>query len=517
MGRYLKLFKTHENYADFVESKQLIRPNVSHCLAQNEVHYTPSIDNQPVYNCTINSLSQGGFTRNIQGRRNRGLILRYAENGGYDFDDYFVDGTLTDASNGIPANEWKALNCAPFRLTENSIVNVSMNQPPSNTLYHGFQIYARNSNNQYFRVYDSGWKSTSETYIIKELVPGYSVYYCVIAMSKNGKSTALKDWMTNEEMEACCKVTFSKQNDSIDFYNNYTISPVLYHYDNLIGSTLGQVSQDGYSSTWAGGLLITQYEILQAFNYGYLYVMSKGLESDNPYTTNISCSKLGSSGEDNHANNLALISENYTTNVVEFIVSECNGQKRGFVEVRNPKNNTNTLSKIITYSGSKFNTSWDWDWTYDRATSKLYAIGYSGTKKWPTYVTPTDSDVKIEVLEFNMPSSSATLTDSDILNQYTFSGVGRERQDVDIVNGIMYYLYSDKSENSTAITTGTSVDGKVLVCDLSTQTELATIDLTSLGLEPEGCCLYNGELYVSLHQFGNNTGDLSIYKVTFGE
>ncbi len=61
-------------------------------------------------------------------------------------------------------------------------------------------------------------------------------------MSKNGKSTALKDWMTNEEMEACCKVTFSKQNDSIDFYNNYTISPVLYHYDNLIGSTLGQVS-----------------------------------------------------------------------------------------------------------------------------------------------------------------------------------------------------------------------------------------------------------------------------------
>lgn len=245
--------------------------------------------------------------------------------------------------------------------------------------------------------------------------------------------------------------------------------------------------------------------------------MSKNVNSNNPYTTNITCSQLGSSSEDNHANNLSLISEDYTNNNVEFIVSECYGQKRGFVEVRNPGYNTNSVSKTITYSGSKFNTSWDWDWTYDRITSKLYAIGYSGTKKWPTYVTSSNSDIKIEVLEFNMPSgSSATLTDSNILNQYTFSGVGRERQDVDIVNGIMYYLYSDKSENSTAITTGTNVDGKVLICDLSTETELATVDLTSLGLEPEGCCLFNGELYVSLHQYGNNTGDVSIYKVTFG-
>lgn len=511
--KYLKLYGSHSQYV-----KPTIAPSIGYCIQEKEVHYKSSFEKiQFVYDCTINSLSQGGFTYNAQNRRNRGLILRYAENGGDDFNDYFVDGTLVDAAWGISANEWKALNCAPFRLNENSVINISMNQPPSNTLYHGCQIYARNSNNQYFRIYDSGWKSTSETYTIKELVPGYSVYYCVIAMSKNGKSTDLRDWMTNEEMEECCTVTFSKKNTSIDFYSNYTISPVLYQYDNLIESTLNRVTQDRYSSTWAGGLLITEYEIIQAFNYGYLFVMSKEKVFDNPYTKSLNCVKLASSSADNHVNNLALISSDYTNNNVTFMTSECNGQKRCFIESRDPTTNYSNLLQTISYSGSKFNTSWDWDWTYDRATSKLYAIGYSGTKKWPTYVTSSNSDIKIEVLEFNMPSgSSATLTDSDILNQYTFSGVGRERQDVDIVNGIMYYLYSDKSENSTAITTGTSVDGKVVICDLATQTELATVDLTTLRLEPEGCCLFNGELYVSLHQYGNNTGDLSIYKVTFG-
>ena len=75
-----------------------------------------------VYDNTINALTQGGFVTNAYGT-NRGLILRYAENGGQDFDDYFVDGKLTNATYGISENEWRLKNAAPFRLGKNSLIN----------------------------------------------------------------------------------------------------------------------------------------------------------------------------------------------------------------------------------------------------------------------------------------------------------------------------------------------------------------------------------------------------------
>lgn len=39
MGQYLKLFDTHINYQNFVNSGEMLRPNVSHCVSENEVHY----------------------------------------------------------------------------------------------------------------------------------------------------------------------------------------------------------------------------------------------------------------------------------------------------------------------------------------------------------------------------------------------------------------------------------------------------------------------------------------------
>lgn len=44
MGQYLKLFETHENYEDFVESGKILELNVSHCIQENEVHYNIQID-----------------------------------------------------------------------------------------------------------------------------------------------------------------------------------------------------------------------------------------------------------------------------------------------------------------------------------------------------------------------------------------------------------------------------------------------------------------------------------------
>ena len=41
--KYLKLFDTHSNYEAFVGDtlNPMIKPNVSHCILEDEVHYNP--------------------------------------------------------------------------------------------------------------------------------------------------------------------------------------------------------------------------------------------------------------------------------------------------------------------------------------------------------------------------------------------------------------------------------------------------------------------------------------------
>ena len=39
---YLKLFQNHGGYQDFVSGGTMVKPNVSHCVNENEVHYNPS-------------------------------------------------------------------------------------------------------------------------------------------------------------------------------------------------------------------------------------------------------------------------------------------------------------------------------------------------------------------------------------------------------------------------------------------------------------------------------------------
>lgn len=39
MGKYLKLFTDHSGYADFLSGGTMIKPNVSHCIEQDDVHY----------------------------------------------------------------------------------------------------------------------------------------------------------------------------------------------------------------------------------------------------------------------------------------------------------------------------------------------------------------------------------------------------------------------------------------------------------------------------------------------
>ncbi len=54
---YLKLFQNHTEYESFVSGDTMVKPNVSHCVQENEVHYNPWTDPRLIvkYNVTDTS------------------------------------------------------------------------------------------------------------------------------------------------------------------------------------------------------------------------------------------------------------------------------------------------------------------------------------------------------------------------------------------------------------------------------------------------------------------------------
>ena len=41
MGKYITLFNNHSGYTAFTQTEDFIKPNVSHCVQENDVHYNP--------------------------------------------------------------------------------------------------------------------------------------------------------------------------------------------------------------------------------------------------------------------------------------------------------------------------------------------------------------------------------------------------------------------------------------------------------------------------------------------
>lgn len=41
MSKYINLFQTHEEYEAYASGDTMILPNLSHCISEDEVHYTP--------------------------------------------------------------------------------------------------------------------------------------------------------------------------------------------------------------------------------------------------------------------------------------------------------------------------------------------------------------------------------------------------------------------------------------------------------------------------------------------
>ena len=86
---YLKLFQNHSEYEDFVSGGTMVKPNVSHCVNENEVHYNPKKDNRQ----KVVMMCYTGYSMYLGGQ--------------YDSDDgdpikkvEIDDGTVLDSENG---------------------------------------------------------------------------------------------------------------------------------------------------------------------------------------------------------------------------------------------------------------------------------------------------------------------------------------------------------------------------------------------------------------------------------
>lgn len=87
---YLKLFENHSEYDDFVSGGTMVKPNVSHCVQENEVHYNPIPHDYSKDYLTFVALEDGteiGFT----------CVSEFGDSG-YQIISYSIDGgeTWTD-------------------------------------------------------------------------------------------------------------------------------------------------------------------------------------------------------------------------------------------------------------------------------------------------------------------------------------------------------------------------------------------------------------------------------------
>ena len=117
MADYLKLFETHSQYEAYMDGGDVVLPNVSHCISENEVHYNPIQHDYSQDYFTVVAKESGTITFTyITGATTDALTsMSYKKN-----DGEWVT-TQYDPSNGNTINvsvnngdkvQWKGINYA---------------------------------------------------------------------------------------------------------------------------------------------------------------------------------------------------------------------------------------------------------------------------------------------------------------------------------------------------------------------------------------------------------------------
>ena len=134
MEKYLKLFEYHSQYEDFVSGGTMVKPNVSHCVQENEVHYKPK-GYESKY-LTFKALESGSFTLNIGSAVSTNILesISYSMDNGQSWETTNnVDGqTVTIVTPTVNAGDsilWKGLGSGVSTTTNNN------NRPSTSSIF----------------------------------------------------------------------------------------------------------------------------------------------------------------------------------------------------------------------------------------------------------------------------------------------------------------------------------------------------------------------------------------------
>ena len=111
--KYLKLFNNHTAYETFESGGTMVKPNVSHCIQENEVHYNPRTWADEYL--TFEALEDGTFSFNQND-------LQYSVDEGDTWETLAAGQSTTTIASGSKVM-WKAEN--PTITSGNGIGNFS--------------------------------------------------------------------------------------------------------------------------------------------------------------------------------------------------------------------------------------------------------------------------------------------------------------------------------------------------------------------------------------------------------
>ena len=112
--KYLKLFENHSNYDDFVDGGTMEKPNVSHCVQENEVHYNPIVHDYSKDYLTFVALEDCDFSLNYDN------VVSYSLDNGETWEvGYFQKGGVPTVTAGNKIM-WKSANATNTTNSTNS-------------------------------------------------------------------------------------------------------------------------------------------------------------------------------------------------------------------------------------------------------------------------------------------------------------------------------------------------------------------------------------------------------------
>lgn len=114
---YLKLFENHSQYEDYVE-EGILRPNVSHCVQENEVHYNPILHDYSKDYLTFDILSSGTIKWKTKNASTTGLTISYSIN----------DGDWTDITSSTEGASFNVSEGDKVRFKGNNSAYCTVNQ-----------------------------------------------------------------------------------------------------------------------------------------------------------------------------------------------------------------------------------------------------------------------------------------------------------------------------------------------------------------------------------------------------